>query len=117
MKEKKSIVCIVCPRGCLLEAEEKKGEWCVTGFACPRGEAYGREECIDPRRNLSTVIPVSNRKGKMLPVKTSRPVKKAEILPLMAETRRLSVEAPVRRGEIVARDLFGTDWVAIADLL
>lgn len=114
---KKSLVCIVCPRGCVLEAREQNGAWSITGNACPRGEVYGREECTDPRRNLSTVIPVSNRKGKMLPVKTSRPVKKGEILPLMAETRLLSVEAPIRRGEIVARNLFGTDWVAIADLL
>ena len=36
---KKTITCIVCPRGCAMTAEVTDGKITVTGNTCPRGES------------------------------------------------------------------------------
>ena len=48
----KNFVCIRCPLGCALTAEEKNGEIVVTGNSCPRGREYAVSEMTDPVRTF-----------------------------------------------------------------
>ena len=54
----KNFVCIRCPLGCALTAEEKNGEIVVTGNSCPRGREYAVSEMTDPVRTFSVSVRV-----------------------------------------------------------
>ncbi len=49
------LTCIVCPKGCRLRVDEKNG-YQVVGNACARGEAYGRDEALDPKRTVTSTV-------------------------------------------------------------
>ncbi len=109
MKEKE-IICIVCPIGCQMEVMEGKDTngYVVTGNACPRGEKYGIKELTDPTRVLTTTIMLKKGKLKRLPVKTDIPIPKGKVLACMKELVSLEVEAPVKAGDILIKDISGT---------
>ena len=41
---KKTLTCIICPRGCTLEATQTENGLSITGNACPKGEKYATDE-------------------------------------------------------------------------
>ena len=47
---KQELICIVCPKGCHLTAEQTAEGWQITGFGCPRGQQYGVAEMTNPTR-------------------------------------------------------------------
>ena len=42
---KRKLVCIVCPRGCIIEADVSELGVKISGNGCPKGAAYAKEEC------------------------------------------------------------------------
>lgn len=48
----RKLICIVCPKGCHLEADEGPSI-VVRGNACPRGAVYAREEMTAPKRTVT----------------------------------------------------------------
>lgn len=54
----RELVCIVCPKGCRLRVDEEN-DFAVTGNSCPRGAQYGREECTNPTRVVTSTVAVS----------------------------------------------------------
>lgn len=108
----KNITCIVCPRGCNMTANIDGENVTVTGFACPKGEKYGIDECISPVRTVTTIVRVDNREDTMLSVKTKTPVKKEDIFDVMKKIRSVTVSAPIKNGDVLIRDLFGSDIIA-----
>lgn len=101
------LVCINCPRGCELTVTESNGRISVEGHACPRGEAYGRDEYSVPVRMVTGLVKVAGTR-RPLPVKTSRAVPKAkigEITNLLANT---TVPPPKRIGDVVLENVCGT---------
>ena len=108
------ITCINCPLGCRMSVALKEGAVAsVAGNTCPRGETYARQECTDPRRVITAVIPVSGSRTP-LSVKTRTPVPKAKIADCMAALSRVRLSAPVESGAVVLSDVCGTgcDFVA-----
>lgn len=101
----KKLICIVCPKGCEITIT-KNGV--ISGNSCLRGEIYAKEETTCPRRMLTSSIRVSNREDVLCPIKTSQSVKKEDLFKFMDFINRLTVEAPINLGEVVARDVFGT---------
>ena len=57
----KLIICTVCPQGCRITVtgEGEKIE-SVTGFTCPRGETYARQEFVCPMRILTGSVRTEN---------------------------------------------------------
>ena len=54
---KRTITCTVCPRGCEITAEfTNADDIVVTGFSCPRGERYAKDECLAPRRLFTSSV-------------------------------------------------------------
>lgn len=112
----KELVCICCPRGCILSVDEKGN---VNGNFCPKGKEYALEEINAPKRILTTFIRLSNRKDTMLSVKTSGPIPKDKMKEVMAFINPLKVKAPIQIGDIIASDILGlgVDLVATKNIL
>ena len=109
---KRDLTCIICPRGCSLHVEGEGKALTVSGNACPRGIQYAVEECTDPRRTITSTVRVSNRENCMVSVKTADPIPKAAIFEIMACIRQLQVEAPLKIGDLILDDVYGTQIIA-----
>lgn len=113
---KRNLTCIICPRGCALRVEVDGESVKVTGNACPKGEKYGEDECVRPARTVTSIVRVLNRGNAMVSVKTETPIPKENIFDLMAIIRRAEVYAPVKIGDVVCRDVFGTNVIATKEI-
>lgn len=125
----RTFTCIMCPRGCDLEAvvepegesqEDKGREWglteaCgagfrisrITGNACPKGEQYVRQEIENPMRNIATSILVDGGELPLASVRLTGPVPKGSIFDVMKEIRQVRRPAPVTEGQVVIPDVLG----------
>ncbi len=106
----RNLTCIICPRGCTLTVETDTLS--VSRNACPKGEEYGIAECTDPVRTVTSVMRIDNRDGQMVSVKTSTPVKKSCIFEVMDTIRNTYVSAPVAIGDVLLKDVCGSDIIA-----
>ena len=109
---KRNLTCIICPRGCSLEVEIENGQASVTGNACPKGEEYGKNECLCPQRMVTSILRISNRLDTMVSVKTANAVKKEDVFRVMEVLKKASVAAPITAGDVLLRDVCGADIVA-----
>ncbi|MCI6907647.1 MAG: DUF1667 domain-containing protein [Clostridiales bacterium] len=108
------ITCINCPVGCRLDVTLENGQVVsVTGNTCKRGETYARQECVDPQRMVTAVIPVA---GSAVPlsVKTRTPIPKKRIADCMRALSEVQITAPVAAGSVVLADVCGTGVDVIA---
>ena len=111
------LICINCPKGCVLEAEKKPdGTVSVTGHTCPRGEEYGKAELLNPTRMVTGLVRVAGMR-KPLPVKTRTAVPKSRIDDVLFALSQAAVQLPVRIGDVIVPDVAGTgvDVVATAN--
>ena len=108
---KRDLICIICPRGCSLCADIQNDQVVVTGNACPKGQEYAVNECINPVRTVTATVRVSNRHNTMVSVKTCVPVAKDKMMDVMQTLRTIQVQAPVNIGDVIAKDVCGSDIV------
>lgn len=113
--EIKTLTCIECPMGCTLEAGVEGGKAVyVKGNSCPRGRMYAENEVICPRRVVTSTVRAAD--GRMIPVKTSAPVKKSEMFEVMKKIAAVRPEGDVRLGQVLAESIAeGADLVASDD--
>ena len=108
------ITCINCPVGCRLTVEMVEGKVVsVSGNNCKRGEIYAHQECIEPLRMVTAVIPVE---GSSMPlsVKTKSPIPKKLIAECMAALSEVKIAAPVMLGSVVLENVCGTGVDVVA---
>ncbi len=117
------MTCIICPMGCsmeitLLDDGCEKKVLSVKDNSCPRGEQYAVKEIRFPTRTLTTTVAVVNGMQSLVPVKTVSEIPKNLLFSAMEILRRIKIEAPVKRGQIILRDLLGTsiDVIACTDV-
>ena len=85
----KKLICVECPIGCEITVQtDGEKVYSVTGNACPRGKLYAENEIICPKRVLTTTVKAKN--GKMVPVKTDKPVTKSKIFAIMEEINKIT---------------------------
>ena len=60
---------------------------------------------------------MENRENAMVSVKTASPVPKENISDVMEIIRKTLVKAPVKIGDIVLTNIFGTDTIATEDIV
>ena len=113
---KRRLTCIICPRGCTIDVDINENNVSVKGNACPRGETYAVSECTNPTRTVTSIVRVSNRTDTMVSVKTAEPIPKSNIFDVMEKIRNASVNAPVKIGDIVIPDVYGTQIIATKDI-
>lgn len=105
---KRKFTCIICPRGCAMEADIQNGQVAVSGNSCSKGEEYAICECLHPVRTVTATLRISNRHDTMVSVKTQTPIPKEQMQAFMAQLRQHAVNAPVRIGDVVAENICGT---------
>lgn len=113
---KRNLTCIICPKGCSLSAEIVDGQVEVSGFTCPRGKEYATNELLHPVRTVTAAVRVSNRENTMVSVKTAAPVPKDQMMNVMDVIHKLTVQAPVSIGQVLASNICGTDIVATKEI-
>ena len=113
----RKITCIICPRGCPMTDTIAGNSVKVSGHSCPKGEEYAVNECTNPVRTVTATVRVDNRRDVMVSVKTENPVPKGKMADVMTELRKITVQAPIRIGDVVLEDVFGTKIVATKEIL
>ena len=93
------LICIKCPRGCILEVDGDK----ISGNFCPRGIDYAKEELTCPMRIVTALIKVDD---KIVPVKTNKEVPKAKINEVLKEINNIKV-MHTTIGDIVLNNVLG----------
>ena len=114
---KNELICISCPRGCLLKVSGQGESLEITGNFCSKGIDYARKEITEPVRVL-TVLMRPEGGGRPVSVKTDRPVPKDMLKKCAAEIYRNHPQLPIRSGDVLIKDLCGTgaDVVATSTL-
>ena len=109
---KKEMTCIVCPMGCTLDVElAKDGQVLkVTGNTCKRGAKYAEAECINPQRTITTTLRCED--GSMVAVKTDTTIPKDKMFEAMQLINGTVVKLPVMIGDVLVKDVFGSNVVA-----
>lgn len=111
----KEMICICCPMGCRLTVDDSDlNNVKVSGNTCPRGEKYGKEEVVCPKRMVTSVVRVEGGDVAMLSVKTRESIEKSKIFEALKALKGVTVKAPVKIGDVVVKDVLGTgvDFIA-----
>jgi CxxC motif-containing protein len=108
--DKREIICIGCPMGCQLEVTRDNSSrgYNVKGNQCNRGEEYGIKEVSNPTRVLTTTVKLKNAHLKRLPVRSDAPIPKELIISCMKKLNGFEVQAPVKAGTILFKNILNT---------
>ncbi len=111
----KSMICICCPQGCHLSVvgDEKSGI-AVSGNRCPRGDAYARQEILNPCRVVTAVVSTDSSVFPCLAVRTDAALPKNLIAGLLDRLYAMRVVLPVAMGDVVIRNFAGSGINVIA---
>ena len=113
-----TVTCTLCPNGCQVKAVLDGNTAVVTGNKCPRGADFARQEISAPRRMLTTTVKAQD--GKLIPVRTMRPIAKEILFDAMRELEKSAAKrgypAQTRCGEVLTyvTDADGTKVPVIA---
>ncbi|MDD3946438.1 MAG: DUF1667 domain-containing protein [Clostridia bacterium] len=113
------LVCIVCPNGCVLEAEKTPEGIKVTGNKCKRGIAFATEELTAPKRSLTTTVATVYPDMPVVPVRTDGEIPKEKIFDLMAYLKKVKADKRYRAGEVICKDAMGlgADIIITIDMI
>ncbi|MCQ2519203.1 MAG: DUF1667 domain-containing protein [Lachnospiraceae bacterium] len=113
--ESRTLTCIGCPMGCqvtinydYINDTVDMDSITVTGNTCPRGREYAISEITNPTRTVTGTITLSNRDGRVAPVKTKSPIPKSKVSMVAEALMTISMEAPVKIGDVVINDICDT---------
>lgn len=111
-----NLTCIECPIGCEITATLEGGKVVkVEGNGCPRGKLCAENEVVCPKRVLTTTV--KSECGKMIPVKSSQPIKKADLFSAMERVNCVTAKLPVKIGDVIIENIYdGVDIIACADV-
>ena len=115
----KEITCIVCPRGCRMQAAEENGVITVVGNSCKRGYDFAVSELTDPKRTVCSTVRTAFPDVPVLPVRVSGEIPKARIFDVMRQIGAVCVKVRLGRGDTVIENVLdlGVDVIATSDIL
>jgi len=111
----KQLTCIECPKGCKITVDMDGDKITgITGFSCKKGEAYAREEIIDPKRILTSSVLTKGLELKMVPVRTSKPIPKSKLMEAMDEVKKIRLSKSINVGDVIQKDFIvpGVDLIS-----
>ena len=107
--EKRELICIGCPLGCMITVEMENGEVVsLKGNTCKRGDAYARKEVTNPTRIVTSSVCVENGEIPMVSVKTKSDIPKGKIFQCVKDLENVTLKAPVHIGDVVVANVAGT---------
>ena len=98
-------ICTTCPKGCMLNVVREGDTFIQITAGCKRGKDYAKQELTDPRRMVATTIKVNHGLHPLIPVYTSAPFPKPKIQDLLAEIRKVRVEAPIKMDQVLLENV------------
>jgi len=102
----RKFICIICPNSCQLKVEyEGKRIIDIQGALCSKGKDFVKNEITNPLRVFVGSIKVSHGNFKLLSVKSTEPIPKKYLLEIGKITHALEVRAPIKIGQVIARNL------------
>ncbi len=106
----RNITCVTCPMGCSVTVEiSDSGEIIsVSGNTCKRGEEYAKNEITHPQRSLATTLRVEGGIYNVVPCKSAGPLPKEKIFECMEAVNSTCVNAPVKLGDVLVKNICGT---------
>ena len=112
----KEMVCISCPVGCRLTVkwDADGSDITIEGNQCSRGEEYGREEALAPKRTVTATVHCSSRKLRRPPVRTDGPLDISLIPDLLDELYTMTVNPPLSVGDTLIENFRGTGIRVVA---
>ena len=112
---KKIFTCIICPNGCEIEVELDKDKIInIEGATCKKGKEYVNQELTNPQRNISSSVKVVNGDLDIVSVRLNNTIPKNKIFEVMEEIKKLQIEAPVKIGDIVEKNILDLNVDLIA---
>ncbi|MEE0420540.1 MAG: DUF1667 domain-containing protein [Lachnospiraceae bacterium] len=113
--EKRELTCIGCPLGCSLTVTLEGGHVRkVEGNTCKKGEEYGKKECTNPTRVVTSTVRVKDGTLPVVSVKTAEDIPKGKIREIMLALRGATAQAPVAEGEVLLENAAGTGVPVVA---
>ena len=113
--ERKELICIGCPLGCNLTVEMDGGQVVsVNGNTCKRGDDYARKELTDPRRIVTSTVPVAGGNLPVVSVKTASDIPKGKIRECLCALKGVTLTAPVQIGDVIVENVADTGVGVIA---
>ncbi len=94
-----------------LEGQDVKS---ITGNTCKIGENYARNEVTHPERTVTSTAVVFGGDKPRVSVKTKSNIPKDKIADVMKEIDAAVVNAPIRIGDIVVKNVCGTGVDVVA---
>ena len=118
MSERKTLTCIICPRGCVLTVAIDGGMATVSGQACPKGETYGRQEAVEPLRSLTTTVRTDSPSRPRLPVRGDGDIPLRRLREALSTLDEVVARAPIKHGDVLVKDILGlgVNLIATDDL-
>ena len=113
--DEKKITCIICPIGCKIFVKTDGKQIAVTkGNRCKKGIYYARSEALDPRRMLTTSVLVRGGEWPLVSVKSTKPIPKDKLFPILKQIKKITINAPVGSGQKIIKNILniGVDIVA-----
>ena len=94
----REMICINCPIGCNLKVYGDNEENIrVEGNKCPRGLQYGKDEVLNPKRMVTSSVPLRKDENtgiyQMISVKTSEAVPKELIFSVIKEIKSIDLKS------------------------
>ena len=105
----KRLTCIVCPLSCIIDTEyTPKRIKSISGHQCKKGKVYAEDELFAPTRILTTTVKVDGGVLPLVSVKTNKPVPKEKLFSILDEIMQLTLDAPVKLGDIIIKNVQNT---------
>ena len=113
----REMMCINCPIGCNLKVYGDNEENIrVEGNKCPRGLQYGTDEVLNPKRMVTSSVPLRKDENtgiyQMISVKTSEAVPKELIFSVLKEIKSIDLKSKgikkIEVGDILLENVCNT---------
>lgn len=101
----KEFICIVCPKGCHIHVNNNNE---ISGYSCPRGLNYVKQELVDPRRTLTSTIKVNSTTIRVCPIKSSDTLPKDKIFQAMEIINKKSIDLPIKLHQVIIKNILNT---------
>lgn len=113
----KEFTCVVCPNGCSIKVKYEEGnppQLCeVEGFKCIKGKEWVKREIEDPVRTFSSSVLVEGGDFLEASVRITKPIPLTKVFDVMAEIRKIKLQAPLKIGQVILKEPAGTETEVI----
>ena len=101
--------------GCRLNITGTLDDLKISGNTCKKGLNYAHDEITNPTRMICTTVKIRGGIHKVIPVRTDRAIPDKYKLEVVKAVNKIELTSPVKMGDIIISDLFGTGVNIVAE--